>query len=353
MQLSTKIRGMILGAAIGDALGAPVESLSADEIKKRYPSTQGTGITDYIQRMQDNGKPSRLKPGYWTDDTQLTLAVAQGCINSKSFSVNDFMQSQSLAHVQSYKDIGTGGWGRTTRTAIATLSGTIESTKNAWLTSAPREKNLGLGNGVCMKVSPVAAIAAAQNTRRISSKIRRLNVEELVIPLTLMTHYSSIAVSSALAQYSAALYCLTRKNAASFKPNEFAAEVIASSAKGLKYVPETLVDNMTSRLSLLTDVSAFNTNRIIKEFNGGTVYCYNSLPFSLMFFLKDPYSINSMFDCASAGGDTDSNASMVGSLLGALHGEEFFKPFSYLVDNLDSNKYILGVADKLCKRLKI
>jgi len=70
--LISKYQGCLLGLAIGDALGAPVEFLSLPEIKKRYGKD---GITDFYAW-------GGFKPGSYTDDTQMSLATAVGCIRA-------------------------------------------------------------------------------------------------------------------------------------------------------------------------------------------------------------------------------------------------------------------------------
>lgn len=65
-----KIRGGIYGLAVGDALGATVEFMSKAEIKARYGVLQ-----DII-----GGGWLNLRPGDWTDDTEMALAVAEGII---------------------------------------------------------------------------------------------------------------------------------------------------------------------------------------------------------------------------------------------------------------------------------
>lgn len=68
-----KYEGCLIGVAVGDALGAPVEKLTLGEIRKRY----GTGgIRDF-----DEFKGS--KEGFYTDDTQLSLATAVGLVNAE------------------------------------------------------------------------------------------------------------------------------------------------------------------------------------------------------------------------------------------------------------------------------
>ena len=70
--LISKYQGCLLGLAIGDALGAPVEFLRLQEIKMRYGKD---GITDFNEWRG-------FKPGSYTDDTQMSLATAVGCIRA-------------------------------------------------------------------------------------------------------------------------------------------------------------------------------------------------------------------------------------------------------------------------------
>lgn len=66
-----RFRGCLLGGAVGDALGAPVEFLSLDEIRRRFGEA---GITDF-----DTAYGRR---GAITDDTQMTLFTAEGLIRA-------------------------------------------------------------------------------------------------------------------------------------------------------------------------------------------------------------------------------------------------------------------------------
>lgn len=70
--LINKYQGCLLGLAIGDALGAPVEFLRLQEIRKWYGKD---GIADF------HGWRG-FKPGSYTDDTQMSLATAIGCIRA-------------------------------------------------------------------------------------------------------------------------------------------------------------------------------------------------------------------------------------------------------------------------------
>ncbi|MEU6034914.1 ADP-ribosylglycohydrolase family protein [Actinomadura sp. NPDC047616] len=66
-----RVLGCLLGGAIGDALGAPVEGVPLAEIRRRYGPD---GITGYV--------PGRLPAGSITDDTQLTMFTVQALVQA-------------------------------------------------------------------------------------------------------------------------------------------------------------------------------------------------------------------------------------------------------------------------------
>ena len=65
--------GCLIGVAVGDALGAPVEFSSLSGIRRRFGNG---GITEFFEW-------GGFKPGSYTDDTQLSLATAVGCIRAQ------------------------------------------------------------------------------------------------------------------------------------------------------------------------------------------------------------------------------------------------------------------------------
>ena len=69
--LESRFRGSLLAGAIGDALGAPVEFLPLDEIVDRFGP-----------HGPENLEEGTFPAGSFTDDTQMTLFVAEGLIRS-------------------------------------------------------------------------------------------------------------------------------------------------------------------------------------------------------------------------------------------------------------------------------
>ncbi|MFH2075471.1 MAG: ADP-ribosylglycohydrolase family protein [Pseudomonadota bacterium] len=74
-----KSKGMMLGLAIGDALGYPTEFMNLHEIKRVYGPG---GITDLPKA-----------PALFTDDTQMTIAIAEALVDCGDKDVNAIMES--------------------------------------------------------------------------------------------------------------------------------------------------------------------------------------------------------------------------------------------------------------------
>ncbi|TDC77822.1 ADP-ribosylglycohydrolase family protein [Streptomyces hainanensis] len=67
----SRVRGCLLGGAVGDALGAGVEFDSLEAIRERHGAE---GVTDYV--------PAYGRRGAITDDTQMTLFTVDGLIRA-------------------------------------------------------------------------------------------------------------------------------------------------------------------------------------------------------------------------------------------------------------------------------
>lgn len=70
-----RIKGALYGVAVGDALGGPLEFLPRATVRRRYPE----GLREMI-----GGGWLHLLPGETTDDTAMTLCVADGILEAES-----------------------------------------------------------------------------------------------------------------------------------------------------------------------------------------------------------------------------------------------------------------------------
>jgi len=77
--INDRIRGSLIGEAIGDALGYPVEFLSWSNIQNKYGTT---GITRFDTTQWWSEDTSNNGVAIVSDDTQMTLFTANGILNS-------------------------------------------------------------------------------------------------------------------------------------------------------------------------------------------------------------------------------------------------------------------------------
>ncbi len=74
--LQSRIRGMLHGIALGDALGAPVEKLSAAQIRERYGRVTSVMTRWHKMDLPPEQRNHRVRgDGIVTDDTLMTLAL--------------------------------------------------------------------------------------------------------------------------------------------------------------------------------------------------------------------------------------------------------------------------------------
>lgn len=128
--------GTLVGLACGDAVGATLEFRQRD----KYPL-----LTDMV-----GGGKFKLTPGEWTDDTSMTLCLAESLIESNGFDAGDQMNR--------YLRWANGGYfsckpfafgiGKTVIQALAQF----DKTSNPY--SGPSEPKTA-GNGSLMRLAPV------------------------------------------------------------------------------------------------------------------------------------------------------------------------------------------------------
>jgi ADP-ribosylglycohydrolase len=337
-----KVIGMFLGTAVGDALGMPVETWTQKRIVETF------GVIDRYFEPKGHKYLSHYPAGMWTDDTQSMLWVAEGLIEGNGLD----MDAQARCFVKSLEE-DVGGWGTSTRDAYERMK-----QGQTWRTSGLTDKpNCGTGTGVCMKIAPVGAYLLSPHWYETVDRQRddgrlpgaRLLVLDFVSNLAMMTHQTSMAISSGFAQVYAAQVCLSR-TPETFDRHLFAHTLWKASELGKQFKHSTQYgDDLTERLKKLEGWRNYSWDRALGEFKG-TPYCYDSYPFAMMMFLRLP-SVAGLYQIATSGGDTDTNASMAGALVGALHGPGVFP--KHLIDGLQRRERVLDVANRFCDKFGI
>lgn len=154
-KIQDRIRGALYGVAIGDAMGGPLEFLDANEIKMRYGQ---------VREMIGGGWLS-LKPGEVTDDTQMTLCVAEGILENPSDPVQTIGRQFIEWYDRNPKDIGS-----TCALAIRKVK-LLSSTKKAAWAAVSRETEqeqhgMNGGNGALMRTIYPAVFYHDPKTRK-------------------------------------------------------------------------------------------------------------------------------------------------------------------------------------------
>lgn len=334
-----QIIGSFVGTAVGDALGMAVEMKTPEFIKDKYGR-----VTDYIQvegRVKSKGDKELVEctGGEWTDDTQLMLATAEAMIEAKGFD----MEAIAEYHKKAYKE-STFGWGGSTRSAVKNIAA-----GTAWHKATEVEYfGHGSGNGVVMKLLPVAAYCS-KKTKDFKDASRML------WNFTAMTHTSTVAQQATFAHYTA-LRDIFESGQSKFDPATFIDKIHKDLTEYSSYAfygvdkDEDLIRqyDRIKDLPLLLDESN-DSEQFRNTIGKGGCYVYESIPLVHAMFLTDPTSFECVIEAVNYGGDTDSNASMVGGLHGALVGDKNIP--KNLIKGLEDKDRIIDVANKFWELL--
>ncbi|RUL49870.1 ADP-ribosylglycohydrolase family protein [Lysinibacillus antri] len=159
-----KIKGGLFGLAIGDALGGTTEFMTREEIQSQYGK-----VTDII-----GGGVWNLEAGETTDDTAMTIAVAEGIIKHPKNPIEDIGREFKKWESTNPKDIG------------STIYQVFQNYQGDWFQAAKQTheelNGKSAGNGSLMRCLPIAL--AYTNTEMI---------DELSRQHSKMTHYDEEA----------------------------------------------------------------------------------------------------------------------------------------------------------------
>lgn len=134
--LADKVRGAMFGFAIGDAMGATTEFMSADAIKKKY------GTLDDIV----GGGWLQLDPGQVTDDTEMMLCVAEAYEADVGNCIR-FADGVAIRFVRWYQAGPVDCGGACARGIQRIIDG-----------KQPKHDASALGNGALMRALPMALV---------------------------------------------------------------------------------------------------------------------------------------------------------------------------------------------------
>lgn len=281
-ELRPRFRGVLLGVAVGDALGARYEG-------RRVPRWET------LLRLVDS--PGALR---YTDDTHMTIGLAESLLERDGF------DGAHMAHLfaRNYAAEPWRGYGRGPRLIFRLLQRGVP-----W-DEAARSLFGGtgsLGNGAAMRVAPAALFAFPDLEA----------VEELARRTALVTHTHELGIEGAALQACAVALLLLRPPGEPLEAGEYLR------ALGERLRTEAFRERLERVRALLPEAPR---EEVVARVGNG-VEAHEAVPAALYAFLRHPRSFaEAVLYAISLGGDTDTIACMTGALAGAHLGEEAIPP---------------------------
>ncbi len=307
-----KIRGALLGAAVGDALGMPVEGFNHQNVRMYYK-----GIKEY----RDDEKRGDLKAGQWTDDTQLTFAIVQVLTEqAEPHRIPALVTERYVALAPQARR-----WGPTTRAAIERLAAGKNTSDLEPLPS----------NGAAMRAGPLGVWWAAGDASYEAAFA-------FMEPIFAVTHRHPASVAAGFAQAFAVRESL-RQDLNTFDPADFWRKLTEVTL----WVEQRLGGSdqrVSARLQLLeAHLDEFPLD-LLDLCDGAGIHASESWPFAAAMFARRPELLEpTLLSTINVGGDADTTGAMTGALLGALHGWAAF-PEAWR-DGLESVRNLEAQAD--------
>lgn len=299
-QLSKRYQGSLLGLAIGDALGVPVEFKTAGE----------------FEPVSDFRDSHRLPAGHWSDDTAMALCLAKSLIEKKSFDPVD--------QIEKYRKWLESGYCSSTGEAV----GVGQTILRALLTYRPGSdpymaisSHHSDGNGSLMRLAPIPLYfrnnpKEGMANAELSSKI---------------THGSQLC--SDACKYYAGLII----GALNGVPKEELLSELYSP------IPGFWKDNPLREEIMDIALGSFKHND--PPFIQGSGYVVKSMEAALWAFHTTDTFEDGVLKAVNLGDDADTTAAIYGQLAGAYYGIEGI-PKKW-VDGVAKKEEILEVANGL------
>lgn len=168
----SRVTGMLLGAAVGDALGWPQEArgglIGGQKARDgREPAAEFRAWTRTAGRYSSRYRDP-VRAGEYSDDTQLLCATARACLARA-----DWLERLTLAELPAWPVYQRGGGG-----AVLSAAGAWAEGRAPWDAGrtqkgrAARERYMSAGaNGAAMRIAPHAVVAS--NPRELADRVLR------------------------------------------------------------------------------------------------------------------------------------------------------------------------------------
>ena len=307
MERQERFIGCMLGLAIGDALGFPIEFMNRSEICKIYGKQ---GVTDFVPELYHQ------RIGIYSDDTQMSMAVANALLASHLDDLESVMRHiRRQFYEWTESDENNRAPGQTCLDAIANMRRGVH-----WFSSGDSNSK---GSTAVVRVAPIGLIYHGLPARLI----------EVARAVSIATHGHPTALASAIVAAAAVAYLINEQ------PLEGMLEALCrtlnqeSGIMGCRslmagYDP---LGEQTQKLKDLEHILAVEPRAAFDEIGGGWV-SEEAVAAALYCFLRSPNDFRTTVLTAANAGmsdlttryngrcDSDAIACIAGGLSGAYNG---------------------------------
>jgi ADP-ribosyl-[dinitrogen reductase] hydrolase len=300
--LRDRYRGTLLGLAVGNALGLPVESWPKAEIRRRFPS----GIREI--------DPDEMKLP-WDDDLAQAVIIAEAILEHDTLERSDL-----AARLTEWASSNGRGMGSQTRAVINALRHGMspsEAARVVWEQSG----GSAAGNGAVMRCAPVA-----MRWRRDEARLREESERSAEV-----THHDPRCGWSAYAVNLAIAGALggRRTSIDSVARAMVDAEVGPHTIRAVRRAAAPSLDGL--------ELDGSGIGFTLKAMQVGLWCLENGSDFE-----------TTLLAVVHAGGDTDTNGAVAGAVLGALHGADAIP--ERWASHIPQAERLLSIADQLLER---
>lgn len=320
-----RIEGCLIGAAYGDALGAPTENRTREQIFEKW------GYVNSLFDAPDDVFARGNKAGQVTDDFSMAYAAIREILEADG-QVNRQVAERALLNWASDERMLNQFAGPTSKKFINRLRGILEQEEETFY---PVNDNLRASNGGAMKIGPVACFG--KGDFEVTLEICRI--------ICFPTHGNSISMSAACAVAAAVSGALAGEDLTGiFRRAVYGAEKGEVFGKeGAVLAGPSVKKRLKLAISMGTEAKSLSDAMDrLREYFDCSGMAADSVPvaFGLMAAAQGK-ALTGTAAAANIGNDTDTMATIVGAVLGAYRGKVAFG--SEIEEFLDkANGYCLG-----------
>lgn len=324
--LVEKFEGCLVGALLGDCLGAPFET---DFTGSNFPNQQ-----NFFQNLLQhtvvpgpsagrNFHPSKVHPGrgeyHYTDDTAMTLCLAKSLLAKRRFDALDVAKRFTTEYFENEALVSE--YGNAVRDVFRKLKNS-----NYEDPYKPAQEQFGgrgsYGNGASMRVAPVALFYMDDLEKMIEVARNQAKI----------THSNQTGYNAAILQCMAVFLALKSDPKAPLDPVAFIDHLIAFMDKLEEAIDgfKPLIFKLMHIKKILSNPDLDPTPAEIAKTLGNDITAQGSVPTAIYCFLRSqrplkdfehesPF-VRCLYFAVVCGGDADTLASMACSISGARHG---------------------------------